>query len=192
MTTVSTSALRRFPVFERYSDDDLTQHVMPHLRPQQVAAGEVICHERAPGECCYFLLSGQVEVLISTASGRNEGIGHLEAGHVFGQISLLDGGRRSATCVALEPCALLLLDREQFEHLLHGGHRLAYDLLRQIGSSLASQVRQATESLSAMSESRVEDASAISERLRSFVRPTSEDPQNKTSRSALRLRTFSL
>jgi CRP-like cAMP-binding protein len=192
MTTVSNQELRRFPVFERYSDDDLARQVTPHLRPEQVGAGEFICHERAPGDCCYFLLDGQVEVRISTASGRPEVIGHLNAGSVFGQIALLDGGHRSATCVAMGPCALLILDRQHFEQLLHSGHRLAYDLLRQIGSSLAAQVRQATESLSAMSESRVEDTSAISERLRSFIRPHDDPQQPGAPRPALRLRTFSL
>ncbi len=197
MRTVSSQELRCFAVFESYTESDLNQYVIPHLQLRQAPSGEVICQERAPGDCCFFLVEGQVEVMVSTSTGKQEVIGHLDAGQVFGQIALLDGGRRTATCVALSPCVLLVLEREQFDSLLSAGQRFAADLLRQIGTSLAVQVRQATENLSAMSESRVEDTSAISERLRSFIRPSqSPDPstpsQTPAPKMALRLRTFSL
>jgi CRP-like cAMP-binding protein len=57
-------------------------------------------------------------------------------GEVFGEVALLDGGKRSATCTALEPCELLVIDRVQFMHLLEDSPSIAVKLLHVLAQRL--------------------------------------------------------
>jgi CRP-like cAMP-binding protein len=50
-------------------------------------------------------------------------------GEVFGEIALLDGGLRSASCTTIEPCELLVIDRSQFMGLLESYPGIAVKLL---------------------------------------------------------------
>jgi len=129
--SIDSQVLRRFTLFEGYSDDDLQTYVRPHLQHLIVEPGQIICHERAPGHRCFFLLSGDVEVRVGLPSGRQEPVGRLGEGSLFGQIAMLDGGTRSATCVALNPCHMLTLERFEFDRLRRSGNPFAFDLLRQ-------------------------------------------------------------
>lgn len=172
--TLLPNDLRSFPIFAGYTDEELEESVLPVLTELIFEADAVICRERAPGDSCYFLMSGEVSVQKAIASGKTEQIGHLEAGALFGQMVLLDGGTRSASCVAIRRCRVFELTREDFNALRAKGSKFAFDIQLLIGKSLCKQIRQATESLSAMSESRVEDPQALSHRLESFLRNPSQ------------------
>lgn len=167
--TITQDTLRKFEFFADYSDEELAETVAPHLTELEFEPEDIICRERAPGETCFFLVEGTVGVETTLASGRTEQIGQLEEGTVFGQLVLLDGGNRSATCIARTPVRIFELTRADFDALRARGSRLALDLQLEIGRALAEQIRQATENLSAMSESRVEDPMALSRRLESFL-----------------------
>jgi CRP/FNR family transcriptional regulator, cyclic AMP receptor protein len=61
-------------------------------------AGDVIIREGDEGEAAYFIVSGEVEVLIGSGVRR---VGALGAGEVFGEMCLIEPGPRSATVRAL-------------------------------------------------------------------------------------------
>jgi voltage-gated potassium channel len=82
------------------------------LRPQDYPARAVIVRRGAPGDCMYFIASGEVEVRLRPGSVR------LGAGEFFGEIALLTGGPRNATIVSVQPCTLLTLDIVDFRQLL--------------------------------------------------------------------------
>src|SRR5712691_5397375 len=82
------------------------------LRPRDYPAGAVIVRRGEPGDCMYFIASGEVEIEISPAPSR------LGTGEFFGEIALLTGSPRTATVVAAEPCTLLRLDIVEFRELM--------------------------------------------------------------------------
>ncbi len=65
--------------------------------------------------------------------------GTLDPGKYFGEMSLLDGGPRSATVIADTPLRLLVIQRRDFSTLL----REAPDLTESILTTLSRRVRQA-------------------------------------------------
>lgn len=65
--------------------------------------GALILNEGESGDSMYFLLKGRVRVYGSAATGKEITYGTIEAGEYFGEMAL-DGGSRSATVEALEPC----------------------------------------------------------------------------------------
>jgi CRP-like cAMP-binding protein len=67
----------------------------------------------------------------------------LAPGAYFGEMSLLDGGERSATVVAETPMRLLVIKRRDFTTLLREAPELTQSLL----ATLSRRVRQAEQAL---------------------------------------------
>lgn len=69
--------------------------------------GETIFAEGDPSEVCYKIVSGKVEIRLALKSllkrGRTETVATCGPGDILGEMSVIDGGRRSASAVALEP-----------------------------------------------------------------------------------------
>ena len=77
--------------------------------------GEVVCTEGEPGRHLFVVRSGQVEV---TKQGEREGpptcLARLGAGDCFGEMSLIDIQRRSATVTANQETELYVLSNKDF------------------------------------------------------------------------------
>jgi glycosyltransferase involved in cell wall biosynthesis len=82
-------------------------------RALQVPAGTVLTRAGEPGEEFFFIIDGRARVHVSPRKRRRMG-----PGEFFGEISLLDGGPRSATVIAETPMRLLVITRENFATLL--------------------------------------------------------------------------
>ncbi len=121
--------LRRVTYFEQCTDSDLRVLIEQGYR-QLFPAGQVICHEKDPGESFYIILSGAVEVLSQRVKNY---IATLHAGEFFGEISLLTGTPRTATVRALEDTVLFVVNRHDLQQLL-SSHR---DLAEQIAQKLS-------------------------------------------------------
>jgi voltage-gated potassium channel len=85
------------------------------LRPREYAPGAIIVRRGEPGDCMYFIVSGEVEVQLKPEPAL------LGPGEFFGEVALLTGGPRNATIVAVSQCTLLGLDIADFHQLL--GHQ---------------------------------------------------------------------
>ncbi len=82
------------------------------LRARDYPARAAIMRRGEPGDCMYFIASGEVEVRLRPGAVR------LGPGEFFGEIALLTGEPRNATVVAVQPCTLLTLDIVDFRQLL--------------------------------------------------------------------------
>ena len=74
----------------------------------------------------------------------------LGRGELIGQMALLDGHRRSATCTAMEQTLVLRLDRDEFEMLFRSGSSFALKFVDSVTRMLVAQLRFATRQLAAM------------------------------------------
>jgi voltage-gated potassium channel len=78
------------------------------LRRLDLAGHTVVVRRGRPGDCMYFIASGEVEVRLEPQPVR------LGAGTFFGEFALLDGGPRTATVVTTTPSTLLILEVSDF------------------------------------------------------------------------------
>jgi voltage-gated potassium channel len=78
------------------------------LRRLDLAEKTVVVRRGRPGDCMYFIVSGEVEVRLDPRPIR------LGAGSFFGEIALLDGSPRTATVVTTIPSTLLVLEVSDF------------------------------------------------------------------------------
>ncbi|MFZ2004588.1 MAG: cyclic nucleotide-gated ion channel [Stellaceae bacterium] len=89
------------------------------LRVRDYPGGAVIVRRGEPGDCMYFVVQGEVEVLLDPHPLR------FGAEYFFGELALLTGAPRNATIVAVRPCTLLALDIVDFFELLSRQPELA-------------------------------------------------------------------
>jgi CRP-like cAMP-binding protein len=92
------------------------------------------------GDSFYVILEGEARV--EDPSGR--AVNRLLPGEFFGEISLLDGGPRTATVVAETPLKTLVLARRDFRELIGSEPEVAVRLLRHASSMLRRLERSAS------------------------------------------------
>lgn len=91
--------------------------------------GTVIVRRGDPGAALYFLISGEVSVIIPLPRGGTRRLATLGAGMVFGEAALLSGARRGADVRADNTVDCALLRAEDFALLEHERPALMIRLL---------------------------------------------------------------
>ena len=76
-------------------------------------AGQVVFHQGDPGECAYFIKSGEVEV-VRNGEGGETVLATLYRGQYFGEMALLANQPRNATVRALIQTQLAVLGKQNF------------------------------------------------------------------------------
>jgi CRP-like cAMP-binding protein len=132
--------LRRAPLLQSLSDAEL-RAIADLATRKRVRARETVFQQSEPGNELYVLLTGHLKVVSTDPEGRDAGLSVMGPGEVFGEVALLDGGARSATVVALDPCELLVIRREHWLRFLKSSPDTAIQLL----AVLAGRLRRLTE-----------------------------------------------
>jgi signal transduction histidine kinase len=94
-----------------------------HRLARQIAVrrcdpGEIIFNEGDPGNCLYLIAQGSVKISKKGRGGRQETLTYLPQGDFFGEMALVDRGRRSAQASAQRACVLGCVDRQAWALLL--------------------------------------------------------------------------
>ena len=114
-------------------------------RSLRLEASEVLFAAGDAGDGCYLLDRGLLKVLLTSSWGEERTIAILGPGAVVGELSMIDGGTRSASVVALTDCLLRFTRREAFGKCM-ALHPKAYEALLAI---LAFRLRQTDEVVAA-------------------------------------------
>jgi CRP/FNR family transcriptional regulator, cyclic AMP receptor protein len=80
---------------------------------EKFAAGALIFAEGQPGDVMYIIREGEVSIEI-----RGAVVETLQAGDIFGEMSLIDHAPRSASAVARTDCIIVPIDRKRFSYLV--------------------------------------------------------------------------
>jgi uncharacterized membrane protein len=105
---------------------------------ENMAAGETLFEYGDPGDWMGIVLAGSVEMSVKIKTGENVFLELAERGDFFGEISLLDGGSRTARAVCKEPGQLIVVDRGDLDELLKMRPAAALNLLTATGKRLRS------------------------------------------------------
>ena len=108
-----------------------------------LAPGEVLFNAGEPGESLFVVRSGSIELFIKDTVGQKIVLTISEAGDLFGELSLLDSGPRTATAVALSETELLVLDRDDLLLLFEKRPDAALNML----AAMSTMTRKADELL---------------------------------------------
>ncbi|HEY0367570.1 MAG TPA: DUF1003 domain-containing protein [Pyrinomonadaceae bacterium] len=106
-------------------------------------AGDTLFQAGEPGESLFVVRSGSIELFIKDTVGQKIVLTIAEAGDLFGELSLLDSGPRTATAIALSETDLLVLDRDDLLLLFQKRPDSALNML----AAMSSMTRKADELL---------------------------------------------
>jgi len=99
-------------------------------------AGEMIFNFGDPGHALYIVRSGEVEIFVKNDQGEKIVLEVAQPGDVFGEVSLLDDGARTAWVGSVTDAEVLRLDREHFEDYVRLYTPAALNLLSVIARRL--------------------------------------------------------
>ena len=102
----------------------------------KVAAGTTMWEYGDPGGTMYLIRSGSVELFMRDDTGERIVLETVSNGEVFGELSLLDGGSRTASALVTEDLDALHIDRGDLDHFLRVQPAAAMDLLAAMGKRM--------------------------------------------------------
>jgi signal transduction histidine kinase len=98
--------------------DDAFDRFSREIAIVEFASGEIIFREDDPGDCLYLIARGAVKISKKGRAGQQETLSVLTDGDFFGEMALVDAGRRSAQAGADTACVLGRVDKEAWALLL--------------------------------------------------------------------------
>jgi len=109
--------LRKVPLF-----NDLTPTEFEEIRrvflERSYKKHQVVFLEEETGTYMYLVQNGKVKAVKSSPEGKEHILAIHYTGEFFGEMSLLDGKTSPATIVAMEPCKLLIISKNDFQYTL--------------------------------------------------------------------------
>lgn len=136
------------PFFDSFTENEMDK-IAGLLTEHHIARGQLVFSQNAPGNSCFLIARGAVEITIIHGRGKQR-LAVLGPGRMFGEMCLLDGGIRSATCVVRENAVILELTADVFNDLVQSGSELALKFLIAINRNLASILQKANARLVAL------------------------------------------
>jgi CRP-like cAMP-binding protein/Fe-S-cluster-containing hydrogenase component 2 len=108
--------LRGVPMFADLSPDFI-EHLKQSVELQRYAPGQVIARQGDPADCFYLVRIGFVKISENYPGGELV-LAYLSRGDYFGEIGLLGGGVRTATCTALDHVEVVRISGGDFRQMI--------------------------------------------------------------------------
>jgi CRP/FNR family transcriptional regulator, cyclic AMP receptor protein len=114
-----------FDQFYRYEAEELCRFLHCFSAP----TGTILLKEGEEGDHLIIVLSGHIQVLKSDIHGSSRGIAMVGRGSVIGEMSLIDGEHRFASCIAAEQTQIAVLSRSDLNEIMALHPRLSNKFL---------------------------------------------------------------
>ena len=134
--------------------DDLTladaMKVVGYMRPKRIQVGTVFIHEGEVRHNDYMMLVLEVDIAVENelpSLSESMVVNVIGPGHLIGEMGVLDGSPRSATCTATTDIAVAVLSRTALMRLLKDEPKVGARLLLAISTRMAVRLRETTRKL---------------------------------------------
>jgi SulP family sulfate permease len=134
--------LHHLDLFRGLSDTDL-RLLSTWVREVRVGAGQKVFGVGEPGGEIYLVRRGSVRILLPLEGGLRHHLATVGRGSFFGEVSFLDGGRRSADAEAKEATDLYVLSRTHFDSVAGEDAAMAARVFARLASAIGERLRQA-------------------------------------------------
>jgi CRP/FNR family cyclic AMP-dependent transcriptional regulator len=128
-------SLARVPLFHRLEPHEL-EHLAEDVEQVNYKAGEVIFHEYDTGDALYVVEEGAVRIWVTDEDVQEVTLTELKPGQLFGEMAVLDRGKRSSSATAMVDTHLHRLSSDNFEKFLIQHPECAIDVICEIAARL--------------------------------------------------------
>ena len=137
------------PLLENFSHAEvrLLAHFMQVYRAE---TGMEVIREGDGGDFMLMLIEGSVDVHKRDRWNTPQLLATVEAGRTLGEMSMIDGEARFATCIATAPVMIAVLDRENLARIIVEQPLLGAKLLMELVLMLSQRLRATSEKLLAL------------------------------------------
>lgn len=112
-----------------------------YMQAYRGAPGNVLFHEGESGSFMCVVIEGAAEIFKQDSDAGNKRICEIGAGKTVGEMALIDGEPRSATCVLSQPTTLSILTRDNFHRVLKEHPALGVKMLMKIVTLTSRRLR---------------------------------------------------
>ena len=124
--------LSQIHLFDQLDDEDRSV-LAQAMQERTLDAGVALFRSGDPGDSMFIVKSGAVELFVKDTAGQKIVLHIARPGDFFGELSLLDGGSRTATAAVTEAGTLFMIDREDLQQLFRKRPDAALDMLSAMG-----------------------------------------------------------
>jgi CRP/FNR family transcriptional regulator, cyclic AMP receptor protein len=126
----------------RAIDEATRRRIAEYVAERVVDRGQCVFRQDEPGDCMYVLAEGAVKLFVASRNGGIVELVRHRPPATFGEVALLDGGRRSASAEAVERSTLLVVTRPELLRLLRTDEQVAEALLSVLGAMVRRTTHQ--------------------------------------------------
>ncbi|HZE11885.1 MAG TPA: cyclic nucleotide-binding domain-containing protein [Burkholderiales bacterium] len=140
-------ALIKFsPLFENFNLAEIGL-LSQFMQVYRADPGAEIIREGETGDCMVFLIDGRIEVFKQDRWNAPRLIALVLPGQSFGEMSMIDGEPRFASCVAGESCTIAVLSRDSLARIILEQATLGSKILMELVLMLSQRLRQTSSKL---------------------------------------------
>jgi len=134
------------PLLENFSQPEV-ELLAQFMSVYRAQPGTEIIREGEGGDFMLMLLEGSVEVLKRDRWNSPQLLSTVEAGRTLGEMSMIDGEPRFATCVAAQASLIAVLDRESLARIIVEQPLLGAKILMELVLMLSHRLRATSQRL---------------------------------------------
>lgn len=118
----------------------LTAGMKPSLEMRSFEPGETIINENDSSDEIFEMMDGTASVVVNQVK-----VGVVEEGDIFGELSFLTEGKRTASVIAEKACTVNLIKRSDFVELIKYRPQLIYNIARSLAKRILSLNQEKSE-----------------------------------------------
>lgn len=128
--------------FSEFTRDDI-EFLARSLEAYRAQLGQTIIREGDVDDYMLFIISGRVEIAKRGREAALQPVTLVGPGATLGEMSMIDGEPRSASCIAVEPVTLAVLRRDAMVRILLEQPSVGAKVLIKLVTLLSARLRQA-------------------------------------------------
>lgn len=132
--------LRHCRLLDNLTDEQI-ESIGELVEEHHFRKGEYVCREGAWGDSMYIIDNGEVKIIKKLDVEDVWEITALRHGDFFGEVSLVDGSPRTASCVALTNTTVLELYGRDFKRLIQARDDLSNRMMESLLRTLINRIR---------------------------------------------------
>jgi len=134
--------IQRTELFQGLSTNELAE-IAAICERESFSEGEYFAREKDPADRLAIVKEGMMEIVVSPGGDLPEKtVVHLGRGQIVGEMTLVDGGTRSATVrVMRTPTEVVTLQHKPFHDLCEANPNIGYVVMKNIASDLSFKLR---------------------------------------------------
>jgi CRP/FNR family transcriptional regulator, cyclic AMP receptor protein len=162
------SLLAEVPLFHLLDTDERAA-LAQMMEQANFPAGYRIFEEGDPGDRMYVICSGQVELATTDKLGQKLLLTTATRGDLFGELSLLDQGARTAKATVVEDAELLVLDRATLTDFIRRRPDAAIDMMAFMGSRMRATTNRLRQMATRNANEEMETKQTVLERITDVI-----------------------